>query len=400
MSASGPLLAASLRALGRWQPSIAEEVSATPPDPRIIPIEGKDGTPSIAARETATSSCIQLHSRYVPLREAERLVAAFDRVASLVHLGCGGLHVPQVFLRSHRHGVVLVVEPAPGVIRSVLSHIDVVAHIESGRLRFALDESHIADELQRLHQPMIRDGIRFTDTAPWIDWEPQRSRFVQLRQRLDRVTREIAADHASVAAFGRRWLAHTVENSLRIDWSTVPSIIDRFRRRIAGADIRVYGAGPSLDRFFATDEGDAHVGIIVDTATPAFAARRRREYAVVVLDPQGWESPSCSRTQGTPVSRGNGGGGSGRRAPALSPSAPRLYRWGVTIRCTSSSPGRVSPFSPAPRRRTLRSPPWRSRRPMTRRRSTWLARISDIPTARPTRGVRTITVSRMGVQRG
>jgi hypothetical protein len=157
--------------------------------------------------------------------------------------------------------------------------------------------------IEAVHLPMIRDGVHSSELASWVSRDGNRDRFSALHEVIPTVLKRIAEEVATMRHFGRPWLAHTVENTFRIPWNTVPRRIEEFRRAAHRLPARVLAAGPGLDAWFAAPApptDDSFPEIAVDTALPAITARHRRVLAIMSLDAQGW-SPLHFRRRPLPA---------------------------------------------------------------------------------------------------
>ncbi len=285
----------NLEALSRYQPATATTIGSARPNPDLVPQTAGDGSPSVTAG-AEKGRTLQLHSRYRPREEARRIVDSLEEAATLVVFGMGGAFVPREYLGRHRHAVVVVAETDISTLRAVLQITDVTAELESGRLRLAADSEDLVTQVTQVHQPLLRDHLITFNLTPWTDRDSCREQFSTLYRHLKRCLNHIAGEYHTMRHYGRPWFFHTLQNSLRLRWDTLPGHIAASREELLSRPVRIMAAGPSLDTFLQNDRGesDAHE-LVVDTALPAFAGRRRPFFGAVTLDPQGW-SPLHFRT--------------------------------------------------------------------------------------------------------
>jgi len=228
---------------------MASRIAVAPRDPELWAQTARDGTASITASRNGFER-IQIHSRYRPTEEARRAVAALPATATCVVHGLGGAFIPRAYLAEYRESCVVVTERAASTVRTVFEEVDLVTELHSGRLRVATNREELATTLESVHLPAVRDGIHVTELTSWVSRKPHRDHFLALHDAITATLHSIAAEMATMRHFGRPWLSHTVENSLRVRWESVPSGIEQYRRKRRGAATRVLAAGPSLDYWF------------------------------------------------------------------------------------------------------------------------------------------------------
>ncbi|MEE2681033.1 MAG: 6-hydroxymethylpterin diphosphokinase MptE-like protein [Planctomycetota bacterium] len=141
-SGTDALLERNLTALGRPGTHVAERIRRA--DPALIEFEpARDGT-LVGTPVSGTP----LASRHQPLDEAQRWAGEVDitGTAFALVLGFGlGYHIRALVERMRGTGVVVVYEPDPGLLKTVLSTIDCTDWLNPARIRLLCDED---DELQ------------------------------------------------------------------------------------------------------------------------------------------------------------------------------------------------------------------------------------------------------------
>ena len=95
---------------------------------------------------------------------------------------------------------------------------------------------------------------------------------------------QLTGEYATTAAFGRRWLSHTVVNSIQMNEDSQKR---EWQSLIESPPTCVVAAGPSLERWEGSEISRA---IAVDTAYPALLARGLDPPYIISLDPQGWSN--------------------------------------------------------------------------------------------------------------
>ncbi|QOV88981.1 motility associated factor glycosyltransferase family protein [Humisphaera borealis] len=205
----------------------------------------KTGVATIALPASAGGRVVQLHSKYDPIAEADRLVssASADKPAIYYVHGFGlGYHVEALAARSGDEAPIFVFEPDLRLLRTAFELRDFSKLLSANRLGFftTLDKAALLDRLQP-HLAMFSLGTTTIEHGPSLQVAPEFH--AQYKQWL-----------AEFASFARTSLntfllnsAKTAENIARnIGWYVASPCMSRLKDRFAGRPAIIVSAGPSL----------------------------------------------------------------------------------------------------------------------------------------------------------
>ncbi len=271
-------LADNCSALAARDPGLAARLLASAPDPSIEFVTAHTGHVVPAFRDRG--GLAPLHSRYDPVREADRQEPSWEGAGFLVAVGLGGGFLVRSMLRSSRVCAVLVVERDLGILRSIFGNVPLRMLIEDERTNFLPGTDEVPRMLSALWQPGLMGGLRTVALHSWC---------ARQRDFCDRATAAVAegvraarADHSVQAHFGRRWFVNILHN--------LPAASARAARPLVLSSARVAAAGPSLDAQLGRLAGSGAEGplLAVDTALPALVRAGVHPDAVVSIDCQAY----------------------------------------------------------------------------------------------------------------
>ena len=205
----------------------------------------KAGVATIALNAASSGRVVQLHSKYDPIAEADRLVAAAaaDKPAIFYVYGFGlGYHVEALAARTGDEAPIFVFEPDLRLLRTAFELRDFSKLLSANRLGFftTLDKAALLDRLQP-HLAMFALGTTTIEHGPSLQVAPEFH--AQYKQWV-----------AEFASFARTSLntfllnsAKTAENIARnIGWYVASPCMSRLKDRFAGKPAVIVSAGPSL----------------------------------------------------------------------------------------------------------------------------------------------------------
>lgn len=232
----------NLEVLWAIDPALARLIEAVAePYPTQV---ARTGVPTIAL-PTAGGRTVQLHSKYDPATEADRLIAAAagDKPAIFYVHGFGlGYHVDALAAKSGDEAPIFVFEPDVRLLRTAFELRDFSALLTANRIGFftSLDKAGLLDRLQP-HLAMFAIGTTTIDHGPSLQVAPDFH--TQYKQWL-----------TEFASYARTSLntfllnsAKTAENVARnIGWYVATPSLSRLKDRFAGKPAVIVSAGPSL----------------------------------------------------------------------------------------------------------------------------------------------------------
>jgi hypothetical protein len=245
VQAAGAPLVANLAAMWAVDPVLAARLEGEL-EREPYPVEpSKSGAPTLA-RSCGEGRRLYLHSRHQPIEEARRLIDAAEgvgqRAVFIIH-GFGlGYHVEELFNRSGREALLVVLEPDLRLMRTAFEHRDLSRLIRSRRVLFIFEADRAA-LIVRLspHQALVSLGPGVINHAPSLQIEPEFHR--RMKEWLGEFESYCQTSINTLVLNGRR----TCENIARnLGWYIAAPGVNRLRGRHAGRPAIVVSAGPSL----------------------------------------------------------------------------------------------------------------------------------------------------------
>ncbi|NLJ45885.1 MAG: DUF115 domain-containing protein [Treponema sp.] len=272
------ILQRNLLALSATDPDLAARISKATPDPKLRAEPSRTGLPIPILR--GPSGDLALHSRMDPLREAERLAAAYPSGGFIVYLGLGAGYGIRALLDRPTTGGVLVVEYSLDLLRAILEQFDLAPVLSDRRVRLLADpdEPTLERAIFEAYIPILAGDLSTVPLRARVDADP--GRFSEAVDAVRRVISRVSDDYSVQAFFGRRWFSNTVRNLYAAERPVRP--LTPVREAIVTA------AGPSLDEL-APELGQVRRGrflIATDTSMGALLARGIVPDAVVSIDCQ------------------------------------------------------------------------------------------------------------------
>ncbi len=280
------VLQANINTLRRHNPRAADRLEAQAHKAVLTVIRSRAGLPVPIVRREHRD--IGLHSRYDPLREAERAAEHTAGSGFVIVLGLGlGYHITPLLTQRQLEAVVVVDRDA-ALARAMLGLRDLTAVLGDPRLKILIDPdmTEVEQSISHRYLPAIHGRLETV--------------VLQGRQALDRdwftavaATVRTAAQHAvteyhTQRKLGRRWFMNTLVNlgsgaaARAMQSGAVEKAVPADRPAVIAA------AGPSLRRAL-TGLRDRHKRcsiIATDSALPVLLAAGVRPALVVSIDCQ------------------------------------------------------------------------------------------------------------------
>ena len=235
---------------------------------------------------------VYLHSRYDPVREADRLVreSTPPGVSLGVFYGFGLGYLVESFVRLHPSTPVAVIEPDPGLFGRALEARDLRPLLADPRLHWFLGGSPEQALLGVEELPL--GVVQVVRLRPVYDlhagWYGELDRLLEAAL----ARREVNTN--TLRRFGRLWVRNLLANlDPLLDFPGLRALEGALR----GLPAVVLAAGPSLDGFLALlpQVRERAVLIAVDTSLrPCLAAGVEPDF-LLVIDPQYWNSRHLDR---------------------------------------------------------------------------------------------------------
>jgi hypothetical protein len=234
----------NMAALWRTDPRMAQRIDDLPLDAGAE-VEASRSGPVTARTLTEDGRSVYLHSRYDPLKEAERFADAAEVEDRSCILVCGlglGYHVDALFRRMHEEAAMLVMEPSVELIKTALEHVDLSEALDSARV-FLLCEL----DPNQIHERMNSFGARTMLGTHLVTHGPSEQTAGAFHQAM----RQALTDYLSYSKVSLQTLVQNaritntnVANNL-VTYVTTPPI-DVVKNRFAGCPAIIVAAGPSL----------------------------------------------------------------------------------------------------------------------------------------------------------
>ncbi len=272
----------NLSVLKGRNPGLHARVSAAEEDPGIKVVEARDG--NMVPEMVRGNSRLWLHSRYDPVREAERFIDEADTGAFNLFIVFGfafGYHVEQLLQRAGPDAVVLVLEKDAAIIKKALQYRDLRRVLRDPRLDVlaAPEEESMAGVLRG--KSTYR--VSFLTHRGSFQLDPDYYTNLRLIAKSYLSTKEV--NIATLAKFEKTWSSNTARNIREI--LALPGAASFFGR-FTGFPAIVVLAGPSLTQSidFIRKNGHRAVVIAVDTSYAVLLKHGIAPHFCVSVDPQ------------------------------------------------------------------------------------------------------------------
>ncbi|HDP80367.1 MAG TPA: DUF115 domain-containing protein [Spirochaetes bacterium] len=251
----------NMELLGRTDPALRGTLENCASDETIRVIESKTGLPvPEAAREGGS---LQIHSRYDPVKEAERFIAEADtgKFNLFIVFGFGfGYHIEQLLRTADGDTLVLALERNPAMARKALESRDLTGVFSDRRFVLLIDpvEETIADALRG------KSTYRVSFLTHRGSFQLSPDYYTNLRMIAKSYLSTKEVNIATLAKFEKAWSANIARNAREI--VSLPGAAGFFGR-FDGYPAIVAAAGPSLSRSMDFIKKNAHRAVIVAVDT-------------------------------------------------------------------------------------------------------------------------------------
>lgn len=219
-----------------------------------------------------------MHSRYDPLREAEKTAALLKDGGFFLVAGIGGAYLIKTLRMLHPESVILAAENSFEDIE-FLKQIPTFSEITADKKIIIFTVENTAQMFLRYYLPCVYGSMQIVEHQSWA--VENVSGIAEFRKQVDEASRLISADFSVQAHFGRIWQRNICVN---LNNYCPPDVI----RFPVNKTALIAAAGPSLDSAvsYITDNRDSLYVVATDTAFGSFVKRGIRCDAVVSIDGQ------------------------------------------------------------------------------------------------------------------
>ncbi len=279
IDADPALLEANLSVLRARNPRLARRLAASESDPSVRAERARDG--SVVPCVAMGRKSVFLHSRFDPVKEAERLASGSPGDGYYLCPGLGGgFHVRSLLERRGTSGV-LVIEPSAPFLRATLERIDMrdVLSNDLAEILSGADYEECAEILSSAYLPALSGGLRSLPLRARMDLAP--ALFNEAIDSVQAAIARVSSDFTAQAVFGKRWFSNALRNLVRasLPLASLPRT----------DTVLVAAAGPSLERqvrIIAAAQAEGGFLVSTDTALPFLLASSLRPDAVLSIDCQ------------------------------------------------------------------------------------------------------------------
>jgi len=248
--------------------------------------------PAATGTSTALLGGAYVHSRYDPVREAERLVAreVAQQPSAALFLGLGLGYLPEAFLALHPGRPLAVVEPELALFAQALACRDLTALLSSPDVSWFLGEEPEAVIMGLDALPLSRLAVLRLRPLYLRRLAYYRKLELLVRSLLDR--REVNLN--TLRRFGRLWVRNLLDNLE--EFLRAPGV-SRLQGLFDGIPALVLAAGPSLESVLERlgELRSRLLLVAVDTSYPLCRRAGVEPDFLVTVDPQYWNSRHLDR---------------------------------------------------------------------------------------------------------
>lgn len=262
----------------RHSPHCAERIRSAQADPRISVTPSRNGLP--VPYVALDGRNVYMHSRFDPLREAQRIADQYEKSGFYVFLGLGAGYEIAALLEAGRVAKGLVIEYDAEILRAVLERVDLTHILGDRRLRLLVDpaDAELDEAIASSYVPSVTGDFVSVPVRGRIDLA--QAQYQRAADSIRGAISVISDDYSVQSFFGKRWFSNIVRN-LEISNKPTPPV----------GPIReayVTAAGPSLELYFneiAARPKGAFL-IATDTSLRALLERGIEPDAVISIDCQ------------------------------------------------------------------------------------------------------------------
>lgn len=220
------------------------------------------------------------HSRFDPVREAERLAQSFNKEGYYVFLGLGAGYEVEAFLKRNNLIKGLVIEYGCSELRALLERLDLSHILGNRRLKFLIDPSYeeLDNAIASSYIPVL-DGDFFTIPLR-SRTEHKQEAYSEAVKTIKSTIAAISDDYSVQSFFGKRWFSNIIRNLnlTKLPTPAIPVISEAY----------ISAAGPSLELALDTlaNRPKGSFLIATDTSLRALLENGITPDAVISIDCQ------------------------------------------------------------------------------------------------------------------
>lgn len=269
----------NMLAIASWHgPLAADRIREADADGCIGIVPARDGQP-VPYIETGGRKSL-MHSRFEPVREAERQVLQYDRTGFYVFLGMGAGYEITAFLNAGRVARGLIIEYRASTLKSILEQLDLTHILGDRRLHLLVDptDTELAEAVARYYAPAVTGDFVSVPLRGRI--ECAQVAYQKAADLIRNAINAISDDYSVQSFFGKRWFSNIVRNLELSNRPTPP--VGPIREAYVSA------AGPSLETYLdeIADRPGTTFLIATDTSLRALLERHILPDAVISIDCQ------------------------------------------------------------------------------------------------------------------
>lgn len=261
--------------------ALADAVMNCADDGTVTAVEGKNGpVPEV----DAGGKKLAVHSRFDPVKEAERFAAEIDAGSFDLFVVAGfgfGYHVQSLLERAGRDATVLALEKSALMLRKACGARDLAAVLGDPRFQLAVDPKE--DDIARLLQGRSTRRVSFLTHRGSHQADPAWHANILRIAKSYLSTKDV--NIATLAKFEKTWSLNIARNIAHV--AGLPGV-ERFYGAFAGMPAIVVAAGPTLSRsleFIRANRGKAVI-VAVDTSYRILKKNGIEPHFCVTVDPQ------------------------------------------------------------------------------------------------------------------
>jgi len=246
----------------------------------------KSGDPTVVIDGVA------LHSRYDPVREAEKLAATVPRDVAIVVLGGLGLgYVAEALTRSAPDRFLVVAEADETLPHKLMAVRDITPLLENPKVSI-LAGGNPRDIASLLSGGPVGSAIHLIQWQPSVKINPEW--YNELKLAVVESARRRQVNSRTLDRFGRLWVRNLAVNVSRLHEALS---LEPWRESFIGIPALVLAGGPSLENVLPHLRrlSENHLLIAVDTALPAMIREAVYPDIVAAIDPQYWNTRHLDR---------------------------------------------------------------------------------------------------------
>lgn len=243
--------------------------------------------PTRSGMITAFSNGIALHSRFNPVREAEKVAASLPTDSAIVVLGGFGLgYVAEALLKEAPNRPLVIAEADEKVLERAATVRNIESTISNPSVKIVL-----GDDLKNIDNHLT--GGPVGSKISLIIWRPSERTnphwYNALKQIVVSIQKRREINSGTLERFGGLWVRNLASNV-----SILPRALSlpTWEGKFEDIPALVVAGGPSVESVLPelSDIARSHLVIVVDTAVPAVIRAGVKPDLIAAVDPQYWNT--------------------------------------------------------------------------------------------------------------